>query len=59
MMQSLHTSARTTKLRRATTGAAGALKLLMADGLLMRVCTAAGLFINAVACMIAIEYVCE
>lgn len=46
------TSARTTKLRRAATGAEGARKLLMEDGRTMRLWTAKGLVINAEVCML-------
>ena len=47
----LHTSARTTKLRRAAMGAEGARKLLMEDGRTMRLWAAKGLVINAEVCM--------
>lgn len=46
------TSARTTKLRRAATGAEGARKLLIEDGRTMRLWTAKGLVINAEVCML-------
>ena len=49
------TSARTTRLRRATTGAEGARKLLMEDGRAMRLCTATGLESNAEVCMLIAE----
>lgn len=48
-----HTSARTTKLRRAAMGAEGARKLLMEDGRTMRLWAARGLVINAEVCMLS------